>query len=112
MIKATSFTVNRNNWLRKDENSMLLRPSDGKMCCMGFYALACGATREEIEGKSALNDIDGAVYSEWSTLCDEVAGEYNNLYTVNDETGDEEKITAWLAERGITVTFTDGDENV
>lgn len=33
-------TIDRSKWLRGDPNSMLLRPTDGRMCCLGFLGLA------------------------------------------------------------------------
>jgi len=45
-----SFTVERKNWYRGkgDEKSRLLNNS-GKMCCLGFYALACGLDKKVIK---------------------------------------------------------------
>lgn len=48
------FTVNRSRWLRGESGgSFLLRKADGKMCCLGFLALACGATESDILGSRA-----------------------------------------------------------
>lgn len=33
---------------RVDEAASLLLGKDGRMCCLGFYALACGASEDEI----------------------------------------------------------------
>ena len=41
-------TIDRSKWLRGEANSCLLRPSDGKMCCLGFYALSVGLSPEKI----------------------------------------------------------------
>lgn len=35
-------TIDRSLWLRGNPNNSKLRDSDGKMCCLGFDALACG----------------------------------------------------------------------
>lgn len=52
------FTVDRSKWLRgEDDESMLLRKCDNKMCCLGFFALACGLTRDEISGKSTPSSL-------------------------------------------------------
>ena len=42
--------VTRSNWLRGEgpRASCLLRPSDGRMCCLGFVAIARGLTHEEL----------------------------------------------------------------
>lgn len=46
----TKFTVTRHNWLRGEggDDSRLLRPEDGKMCCLGHISLQCGITQDEI----------------------------------------------------------------
>jgi hypothetical protein len=41
-------TIDRKKWLRGTGDSFLLSPRDGKMCCLGFYALACGLTENDI----------------------------------------------------------------
>ena len=52
-------TIDRAKWLRGEGGwaSRLFRPSDGKMCCLGFYSLVCGLTKEEIADASDLTDI-------------------------------------------------------
>lgn len=51
--------IDRKTWLRGEDaaESYLLRPKDKKMCCLGFYSLACGLTPDQIEGKSAPRGI-------------------------------------------------------
>ena len=43
-------TIDRERWLRGEgsTNSKLLRLSDGKMCCLGFYCIALGLSQEQI----------------------------------------------------------------
>jgi hypothetical protein len=43
-------TIRRSQWLRGEgsHRSCLLRSTDSKMCCLGFYALAVGCTSEDI----------------------------------------------------------------
>ena len=50
-------TIDRQKWLRGEgsEDSFLLR-HDGKMCCLGFYSLACGLKPENIEGMSTVDE--------------------------------------------------------
>jgi len=42
--------IDRAKWLRGEgsSTSRLLRPSDKKMCCLGFYALSVGMTEDNI----------------------------------------------------------------
>lgn len=46
--------IDRQRWLHGEGggDSYLLRKSDGKMCCIGFYCLQKGFTPEEIEQHS------------------------------------------------------------
>jgi hypothetical protein len=51
-------TINRDKWLRGEPGeSSLLRSRDGKMCCLGFYCLACGVSEDDITDISAPSDI-------------------------------------------------------
>ena len=47
--------IDRTRWLRGEgpEESALLRPTDNKMCCLGFDALRRGLTSDEIKGVEA-----------------------------------------------------------
>jgi len=42
----TKLVIDRSMW----GAGSLLRPGDGKMCCLGFASKACGATDDEIKG--------------------------------------------------------------
>lgn len=48
--------INRKIWLHGEgaSQSALLRSEDGKMCCLGFFAKACGATDDEIEDRNMM----------------------------------------------------------
>lgn len=50
-------TIDRSKWLRGEgsDESYLLRESDGKMCCVGFFAIACGVSPDEIRGKKGID---------------------------------------------------------
>lgn len=50
--KPKEFTIDRRKWLRGKgkEFSKLLR-SNGEMCCVGFYAKACGLSDNAIKFK-------------------------------------------------------------
>lgn len=104
--KATEFTVERSKWLRGEghQESALLRESDGKMCCMGFYALACGAKSEEIVNCGAFYNLTGQLRT-----FEDVGG---RVYEINDnpcipEKDREALIIHKLGAVGIKVTFVD-----
>lgn len=49
--KTVDVVVDRKTWLRGEGSysSFLLRPNDGKMCCLGFACKALGLRDHEIE---------------------------------------------------------------
>ena len=79
-------TIDRSRWLRGEgsHSSSLLRGSDGKMCCLGFVALAAGHSKEEIKGRQAPESmmragIDVGFIDPLGPVC-------HNLMVVNDAT--------------------------
>lgn len=52
-------TLNPDTWYRGGipEESRLLRPLDGKMCCLGFAALDCGVSREAVYNRGYPSEI-------------------------------------------------------
>jgi hypothetical protein len=46
-------TINRKDWLRGEggEKSRLYREDDGRLCCLGFYGLACGLNKNDMVDK-------------------------------------------------------------
>jgi len=53
MSKKKSFIINRQKWLRGEgsEDSYLLAPDTGDMCCIGFFEKAiCGLKDKDIKG--------------------------------------------------------------
>lgn len=119
VVKATEFTVKRSDWYRGRgaSGSRLLR-TDGMMCCMGFYAEACGIPPERLVGQSSLSQIKELRGLEDEVVC---GGKISrpgfdstreSLYVVNDSSTipDDERearLTHLLAERGVTVHFVD-----
>lgn len=61
METEVTVTVRRSTWLRGEGSfrSFLLRPSDGKMCCLGFCLVELGRSKEEITDKKAPNSFLG-----------------------------------------------------
>lgn len=55
--------IDRQKWLRGEgsSNSYLLRGKDRKMCCLGFLALQCGYTQDEIIHKESPSSVGGLV---------------------------------------------------
>lgn len=51
--------IKRSKWLRgeTEEDSQLLSPNTGKMCCLGFLARQCGYTAKDIKGILTPEDV-------------------------------------------------------
>lgn len=91
--------VVRERWYRGqgDAFSMLLRPKDRKMCCLGFWMCAAGATEKDIESYVSPRslarirecDIDGLVDTDYynSKQNSDICGE---MMRTNDEVRMEE----------------------
>ena len=117
----------RQEWLRGEgfQSSYLLRVTDQKMCCLGFYLAACGVQRSDlagVEGPSALNVRQGSIpnKAKWlfdssadaAALCHNHSKHCDDLMYINDDKviSDEEReqrIREIFAQHGIAVEFVD-----
>ena len=61
--KPKEFTINRSEWMNAYTNektgtdSKLLDKDSGRMCCLGFYAKACGVPESKIINQQSPRDI-------------------------------------------------------
>lgn len=115
-----SFEIDRSKWYRgRGSMGSYLLNGYGQMCCLGFYALACGLPEEEIriveEPSSVIED-----QSDWESF---LINEYefggvinsmdcNRLMEVNDDEHMDDKeresiITEVFKAHDIDVTFKD-----
>lgn len=126
--RAMKLTITREQWLRGNGvESALRRPEDGKMCCLGFFALACGMSVDEIQNFGDPSDTVGETLLKWPQwLVRELPPEDDELYASwhnTDECGNlieandskeieepdrERKIAALFADHGVEVEFVDG----
>jgi hypothetical protein len=115
--------IDRSKWIRGKGGaaSCLLCPSDGKMCCLGFYSLACGLTEKQIkgaatpvslgmEGDNPLNNTEGSWLLREGVNSHTL--EAKELMALNDDSSisdqvREDEITRIFATRGVTVKFVD-----
>lgn len=113
--------IKRSKWLRGEggENSFLLRESDGKMCCLGFYGKVIGISAYRLKGYRSPTD-NKASYLEFkkrapwllhdrlhltqSTAC--ISLILNNDSKVLDANR-EELIALIFAENNVIVKFVD-----
>ena len=99
-------TVKRSNWYRGkgSASSMLLRSGDGKMCCLGFAALACGYDPKDIIATSG--PLSMSDFSKWPTNPAPASNDanYGTLMRTNDfEHMTDEEREARLIEEGKAV---------
>lgn len=119
--------IDRAKWLRGEGGNLsrLLRPADGKMCCLGFLGLQCGYTPDQMLDQGEPNEMFEKVdreacaefnrWPKWLIAVDEY-GPANDravteLIATNDdrvmpESDREAQIAAIFAKHGVTVTFT------
>lgn len=119
---VTSFVVDRKNWYRGQSavNSKLLN-DEGKMCCLGFYAMACGLRKQDIKNKRTLPEVIN-LGKNWQTKLVDPADTVNNvvmqqssflcreLMSVNDfsflpEEEREKRLMKKFQSIGIEITF-------
>ncbi len=116
-------TIDRSIWLRGADaddgrNSFLLRPSDGKRCCVGIYLSALGIPDELLSGESEDGGVRVPVEDdEYETrrhdLVPNWLADECEVYRVNDdpklpESEREAFIAQRFAENGVDVTFVGG----
>jgi hypothetical protein len=109
--------IDRSKWLRAEgaDESRLLRPNDGKMCCLGFFGLACGLEEDDLADMSVPGDVSSLAKSrwpDWLTACSIVSGRapQDDLMEENDTDANERTIAEIFAEHGVEVEFVDGTE--
>jgi hypothetical protein len=78
--------IDRATWLRGEgsTNSYLLRLHDGKKCCVGFYALACGRPEKEIADIQTLHAQRADSWEAQRFEADQPVPDIYRLYFVND----------------------------
>jgi hypothetical protein len=59
--------IDRAKWLRGEgsSTSRLLRPSDKKMCCLGFYGIACKVSEDSLMSCTTPDGLNGEGASFW-----------------------------------------------
>lgn len=76
--------IDRKKWLRSEEDSCLIRSSDGKMCCLGFYAVELGIPRKMLIDESSPSDVENDYKinnQDWQWLVNQVC-DYKNCSNI------------------------------
>lgn len=112
MKEVKEFVIDRTVWLRGEgaRDSRLLRPSDGKMCCLGIYLKACELKDEAISNLTVPASVGGQV-PQW--LLFQPSFEHTHVVDLmidNDtpnlsEVEREASIVSGFEKNGIKVTF-------
>lgn len=122
--EAKEFTVIRSKWTGRDSNilvdehgrrkihwSGLWNENTGDMCCLGFYGLACGYSKQNMAGRGMpcfgkkINTFFGGVTA-GETDGARKAADINDSVTLT-QSEKEEQLIALFAEHGITLNFVD-----
>jgi len=112
-------TIERSKWLRGEaDDSYLLRPSDNKMCCLGFVALAFGYTASDIELLYTPADLaNGEILMPWlvkinpehhprdTSLCNAIIEVNDNTVSPNKDR--ESILTELFKTANIDIKFVD-----
>jgi hypothetical protein len=104
--------IDRGKWDRGSGCSALLR--DGKMCCLGFYAEACGLKDSDIKNIGtpsvlAKRGVKIPKAMKWLLFSGDDSVDCSNLIQANDnqrQPNREEKIARLFAKHDVTVEFT------
>ena len=115
MTEINKLVVSRKRWLRGEgsDKSMLLRPLDDKMCCLGFLACQVGAREEDIRDKTEPESPFSSGWEWPSWMFDSskpLVGLRYRLMTINDDASlSEEQRESILKEEfakvGVEVEF-------
>lgn len=74
--------IDRSRWLRGEgsDDSFLLRPRDGRMCCLGFCALAMGLNEDDIRNVYEPEDV-----GRWPEISASESTRLDQAMRTNDE---------------------------
>lgn len=100
-------TIVRSKWLHGGIGDSMLLDNAGNMCCLGFYSLACGHSKEDIQ-----NVTEPLYVKNWRGAKREDADIYYSMMRVNDdeilsEAQREQEIAEYFKALGVNVTFVD-----
>lgn len=111
MTGVSSFVINRAVWLRGEggEKSVLFRPEDKKMCCLGIYLSECGVDTHRMRDVGEPGLLSDEMVPSWTRtaakgtpVCELI--QVNDDEQISDAVR-EQAITEKFARQGVTVTF-------
>ncbi len=99
----------------KSDESCLLAPANGRMCCLGFAAKKAGLTNAEIKGKDTPAALKGKIRAKMKRVFPWLYDDaYNNSETANVLMGvnDDKYMTLTQKKKIIKETFAEHDWEV
>lgn len=101
--------IDRSIWLHGEDSgqSFLLRPSDGKMCCLGIYLHACGLPKKELSNVKMPSKLPNKIQKnipEWLISIHDFSQGVDEASEINDTTLCE-GMTAKTRERKLQKIF-------
>lgn len=114
MAAVKSFRINRAKWARGGEGGQsALLNEDGNKCCLGFYALACGAKPNQIAGHGCPEDAWPVKAGRWLLEDGKDSPDCYELVNVNDnvnltDANREEEIKRIFKKHRVEVKFFGG----
>jgi hypothetical protein len=107
--------IDRSRWLRGEgpSTSSMIRLRDEKMCCLGFFGLACGIERDRLLNRLVPTILQSPNWPVWLVDLGGNTTEARLLMNTNDSeamSGAEREaaLTAVFASHGVEVEFVDG----
>ena len=102
-----SFVIDEGKWscARDSRSDQTLLSKNGSKCCLGFLALACGATTKEIADEGDLSRLGLSNFGLNGRVHDRAIA-INDDWEMPFETK-KEKLTELFKKRGIVVKFVD-----
>lgn len=110
----SKLVIDRRTWYRGKPESMLRSRTTGKMCCLGFRAIQCGYTVDQVTGRGTPFSLSKMtnLRSEFGDMANNIgnsdlacaAMDINDALHI-DETEREKRLTELFGKAGITVVF-------
>jgi hypothetical protein len=102
--------IKESKWYRGlGSGSRLLVPLDGRMCCLGFDSLACGATEQQILGVTFPSNLVPTLEKQkWLYICNPSARDMGSYQSRIAEVNDDRNITESERKNLLSELFREG----
>lgn len=102
--------IDRKRWKRGNGMTSALLTDSGQMCCLGFYARACGFSRKEIHGRGELTGLVRDNDGDKRGISDRLLDAEDAFISANDDSvvrglEREKKLVGLFADVGVKLSF-------